>query len=170
MSEHISIPETAKLIRRALKEAFPGVKFGVTSKSYSGGGTVNVSWWDGPTANEVKKVTWKFEGATFDGQTDYKGGIIHKFEGREVHFRADWVDLHRHITRAFLVNVLNFVRSRNPDFPAVGIHDSYPPGHCTPEGERGAVDQVRSVLNEMSGGAWPGKSALADGIELVRTY
>jgi len=63
--------ETARKIRAALK-AFPGVKFSVTSKSYSGGSSVSVSWTDGPLASVVDKVVKVFEGATFDAMTDYK--------------------------------------------------------------------------------------------------
>ena len=83
--------ETAKLIRKALKEAFPGVKFSVRSHTYSMGASINVSWNDGPTAADVEPVAEAFQGATFDGMTDYKGGVVHEFNGETVHFGADFI-------------------------------------------------------------------------------
>ena len=46
---YLTAAETAKLIRKALKASFPGVKFSVRSKSYSMGASVNVSYIDGPS-------------------------------------------------------------------------------------------------------------------------
>lgn len=56
MSEYVTVAETAKLVRTALKEAFPGVKFSVRSTSYSGGSSVRAGWTDGPQVAEVDKV------------------------------------------------------------------------------------------------------------------
>ena len=56
MSEYVSVADTAKLVRSALKQAFPGVKFSVRSTSYSGGSSVRVGWTDGPQSAEVDKV------------------------------------------------------------------------------------------------------------------
>lgn len=41
-TKYLSCAETAKLIRQALKEAFPDMKFGVRSKTYSGGASIDV--------------------------------------------------------------------------------------------------------------------------------
>lgn len=91
MSEYITCAETAKLIRKALKESFPGVRFGVTSKTYSGGASVRVRWNYGPTAEEVRRVTSQFEGADFDGMQDLKTYKTGRLGGREVHFGADYI-------------------------------------------------------------------------------
>ena len=56
MSEYVSVAETAKLVRQAVKQAFPDVKFSVRSTSYSGGSSVRVGWTDGPQTAEVDKV------------------------------------------------------------------------------------------------------------------
>lgn len=66
----IKTAEVAKLIRKHLKEAFPGQKFYVRSSSYSGGSSISVGWTDGPTTREVKAVTGPFQGARFDGSID----------------------------------------------------------------------------------------------------
>ena len=54
--QYITCVETAKLIRAALKESFPSIKFSVKSSSYAGGASINVSYVDGPTQKEVESV------------------------------------------------------------------------------------------------------------------
>lgn len=126
--EYLSVAETAKLVRAALKRAFPGVKFGVRSKSYSGGASIDVNWTDGPTAAEVKAVTSAYEGAGFDGMIDLKyhyeswllpdgTAVVHRSYGhsfdnatvtpekphpdaRLVSFGADYIFEHRSISPA----------------------------------------------------------------------
>lgn len=74
MSEkrYLSCAESAKLIRKALKKAFPGVKFYVTSSTYSMGASISIDWIDGPTTKEVDSVVKVYEGADFDGMIDLK--------------------------------------------------------------------------------------------------
>ena len=66
----LSVAETARIIRAALETAFTGVKFSVQSEKYSGGCSVNVSWTDGPTGEEVDAVAGMFKGKRFDGMID----------------------------------------------------------------------------------------------------
>ena len=60
----------AKNIRTELKQAFPWVKFRVTSKGYSGGCSIDIHWEFGPTTKEVEAITDKYETHGFDGMTD----------------------------------------------------------------------------------------------------
>ena len=60
----------AKNIRIELKRAFPGIKFSVKSKSYSGGDSITVTWIDGPTSAEVGEITCKYQAGSLDGMTD----------------------------------------------------------------------------------------------------
>jgi hypothetical protein len=69
---YMSCAETAKLVRAALKERHPGVKFSVRSDTYSNGASIRVRWTDGPTAEEVRSTTQLYTGATFDGMIDLK--------------------------------------------------------------------------------------------------
>lgn len=71
---YLRVAETAKLVRAALKPAFPGVTFSVRSSSYSGGASIDVSWTDGPTVGAVTRVAGPFAGAGFDGMIDLKTG------------------------------------------------------------------------------------------------
>ena len=128
--KYLSCAETAKRLRRALKTCFPGVKFSVRSKTYSGGGSITVYWWDGPAADDVERVAMIFEGACFDGMIDLKtanehwllpdGSVTwartnvgHSFEQAEVYDKpepeailvrlgADFVFCARRLTAAFL--------------------------------------------------------------------
>ena len=97
---YLSVAETAVLIRQALAREFPGVKFSVRSKSYSGGASVHVSWTDGPTAKMVDKVAGEFSGASFDGMIDLKSYHASEFNGELVHFGADFVFTRREYTDA----------------------------------------------------------------------
>lgn len=69
---YLSCADTAKLVRKALKAAFPGQRFSVRSDTYSGGASIRVKWIDGPTEKAVKAVTDPFESAGFDGMIDLK--------------------------------------------------------------------------------------------------
>lgn len=62
--------QTAALIRAALKRTFPGVKFGVTTSTYSGGASIRIKWTDGPTTEQVESVAGQFAGKGFDGMID----------------------------------------------------------------------------------------------------
>jgi len=69
---YMSAAEVAKEIRKALKTDFADTRFGVRSKTYSGGASIRVYWTDGPTTAEVDAVVKPFEGSSFDGMIDLK--------------------------------------------------------------------------------------------------
>lgn len=70
-STYLSAAETAKLIRAALKKAFPAQKFSVRSENFSMGSAVRVSWDGGPEQKAVEAVTGPFQCKRFDGSIDY---------------------------------------------------------------------------------------------------
>jgi hypothetical protein len=88
---YISCADTAKLVREALKKAFPGVKFSVRSSTYSGGASIRVKWTDGPETKKVECVAGAFAGADFDGMIDLKSYHESDLNGERVHFGADYV-------------------------------------------------------------------------------
>ena len=73
--EWITCADTAKLVRGALKRAFPDVKFSVRSDTYAGGASIRVRWTDGPTSEQVDAVTGAYAGADFDGMIDLKVSV-----------------------------------------------------------------------------------------------
>ena len=125
MAQYLSCAETAKLVRAALKESFPGVKFSVKSSVYSGGASINIKYTDGPTYEQVKAVAGMFEGAYFDGMTDYKGSNYGSLDGNEVRF-GNGEDERGDQLR----------RSRNDSSAGCGVHEG-PRGYGPrSEGER----------------------------------
>lgn len=125
---YLSCAETAKLVRAALKAAFPGVKFSVRSDTYSGGASIDVHWTDGPTDKAISAVTDRYVGSQFDSTIDLKTycahyllpdgtvvfagtpgtegsrGVLPRIENdapagaRRVHFGADHIFTHRHFS------------------------------------------------------------------------
>jgi hypothetical protein len=106
MTTYLSCADTAKLVRAALKETFPGVKFSVRSSVYSGGASIDVSYTDGPSASQVEAVAQAFQGAYFDGMTDYKGSNYNTLDGQAVRFGADFIFVKRNFTAPTLTGVV----------------------------------------------------------------
>ena len=75
--EWINRATVAGMIRKDLKREFPGIKFTVRSRSYSGGGSINIGWTDGPTTNRVQGVTGRYADRGFDGSIDLQYYINH---------------------------------------------------------------------------------------------
>lgn len=66
----IGLVDTAKLIRKHLKAAFPGQKFTVRTSRFSGGSSIDVNWTDGPTGSQVDAIIDAFAYGRFDGSID----------------------------------------------------------------------------------------------------
>ena len=105
-SEYLSCADTAKLLRAALRESFPAVKFSVRSSVYSGGASIDISWTDGPTSKQVEAISCRFEGAYFDGMIDYKGSRYHTLDGSPVHFGANFIFERREYSDALLARAI----------------------------------------------------------------
>jgi len=93
--------QTAKRVRAILKREFPGIKFRVRSKTYSGGSSVDVSWTDAVRTEAVQRAVKWLESADFDGMTDsttYRPPEI-EVDGERVKVHgADYVNCHRDLT------------------------------------------------------------------------
>ena len=74
---YLSCAETAKLVRQALKAAFPGQKFYVRSHVYAGGASIRVYWTDGPRESDVDPIVRAYAGSRFDGMIDLAYGAAH---------------------------------------------------------------------------------------------
>jgi len=66
----IPTKDVAALLRKELRAAFPGVKFSVRCSTGTAAAWINVSYDDGPTHQQVQAITGRFEGRSFNGQTD----------------------------------------------------------------------------------------------------
>jgi hypothetical protein len=90
--KYLTAAETAKLIRAALKAAFPGVKFSIRSESYSLGASIYVRWTGEPTNTAVRAIVNPFQGSDFDGMTDSTTPRPPtRIDGDLVHFGADYI-------------------------------------------------------------------------------
>lgn len=159
MAEYIGVVETAKLIRAALKESFPEIKFSVKSKSYAGGASINVNWTDGPNDAQVNAVIGVFEGAYFDGSIDYKGSCYAMIDGKQVCFGADFVFTNRSYSDAMVQRAIDRVyreyagnfAARNLDKPSV---EAYGKGQYYSTylmgGYYSLQQQIGQVLEKMS--------------------
>lgn len=112
--KYIDTVETAKIIRKVLKTYFPDIKFSVRSSKYSGGSSIDIGWTDGPTSNQVKKITDYFEGASFDGMIDLKS-YVHKVEMDEngnditVSYGPDFIFENRRFSEKYIQNVASII-------------------------------------------------------------
>lgn len=82
---------TAKKIRRALKEAFPGVKFSVRTDKYAGGSSIAVYYPPEVEREEVEKIARRFKSSTFDGMTDMKITHGYKWIDGKIYKGADYI-------------------------------------------------------------------------------
>jgi Large polyvalent protein associated domain 29 len=103
---YLTCAETAKLVRAALKQAFPGVRFSVRCDTYAGGASIDVGWTDGPTPAAVERVAKRFEGASVDPMADLKSyhesllaGPDHTVE--QVQFGADFIFCQRELSDGY---------------------------------------------------------------------
>ena len=58
-------------LRQELKKNYPGVKFAVRYKSFSGGDEITVKWTDGPTRKQVEQIANKYQHSHADHSGDY---------------------------------------------------------------------------------------------------
>jgi len=110
-TEYVSVANTAKLVRAALKQAFPGITFSVTSKSYSMGASITVTWVDGPTTDAVDAITAGYRGKGPMDLTDYSPTVYHTVNGRHIHYGADYI----HTTREYSVEFAQRVADEMAD-------------------------------------------------------
>lgn len=143
---YYTVVETAEMVRKALKAAFPRVKFSVTSKKYSGGSSISVGWTDGPNDESVKAITDQFEGATFDGMQDLKSYVMRKVNGHQVHYGGDYIFTNRHLSATYLRAVAERV-ARYYRKPVPDIHEDKGSTWIDRAGERiSGLDSLGDII------------------------
>jgi hypothetical protein len=76
--KYLSCAETARLIRAALKQAFPEVKFSVRSSTYANGASIRIGYNSGRLwAKDVKAITDQYAGGRFDSSIDMAFNVEH---------------------------------------------------------------------------------------------
>lgn len=92
--KEVSTRETAKLLRRALKSAFPKTPFWVVGV---GGGEIVVTWQDEPSYQEVSRITSQFNGVEYDEHFYQWGCVVRCVDGEPTHYNAH-ISLQRNIS------------------------------------------------------------------------
>jgi len=95
MARYIESTEVAKLVRKELKNAFPGVKFSVKTNKYAGGSSIRVNYTDGPLAKAVQDLVGTYHGASFDGMIDLQSYHDSNLKGEQVSFGNDYLFVNR---------------------------------------------------------------------------
>ena len=102
MTDHA---KAAKMIKAELKKAFPKTVFSVRSKGFAGGDAVHIDWTDGPTNDQVRNITDKYQYGHFDGMQDlyeYSNNRTDIPQAKYVQVRRDISDQARQIIIAEL--------------------------------------------------------------------
>lgn len=82
-------------LKKELQAKFPGIKFSVKSKVFSGGDDINVSYELGPTTKEVEAIANKYQEGNFDGMIDlYTYNEDQSFTSRNGGAKYVFVDRH----------------------------------------------------------------------------
>lgn len=108
-SKFIRVTEVAKLIRQALREALPDIKFSVRC---AGGGfcsSVHVGWVDGPNRAQVEAIVDRFQSSYYDTQSDYWQPLYHRMNGEPVSFGSDIVSVYRRHSETWIASAIETV-------------------------------------------------------------
>lgn len=149
-TKYIKCADVAKLVRKALVNHFPGHTFSVTSKTYSMGASIRVSWFDGPTTAEVDKWVKRFAGSSFDGMQDLKTShySIHPETGETVRFSSDYVFTERDYTPEFAREICQKIATEwGCEVPEI-IENGYN-GAYTIKGEWPYLENARTSVRDL---------------------
>ena len=92
-----SLIAASKNMKIELALAFPGVRFSIKTRRFSGGDAIDVSWTDGPTSKQVDEIIDRYSAGSFDGMEDIynysRNAWIEAFgAAKYVHSRRDMSD------------------------------------------------------------------------------
>ena len=113
--------DTAKKIRKTLKAAFPGVKFSVTSSTFSMGSSVSVRWTDGPMSSHVDKILNRFKSGYYDGMQDMYESTGYEWEG-QIYNGAKYVSGSRDLSPERQKRIEDKLNDKYATYPRTGFH------------------------------------------------
>lgn len=85
-----------KNIKKELSLKYPNVKFSIKSETYSGGNSIDVTWYDGPTQKDVDSIIQKYNDHQTDETGDYRDPSNEVFN--ELFGGAKYVFSNRHMS------------------------------------------------------------------------
>lgn len=123
---YLSSRDVAKLLRRKLRETFPGVKFSVRCDRGTAYGWLQVSWVDGPRDSAVREVCNPWQGRQFNGMTDgydERGPLLVALEPDTlpvpVSLGVDGINYSRDFSLERLLAAQDVIRKHLPGFDVV---------------------------------------------------
>ena len=104
ISEHA---EAAKQIRKILKNAFPEIKFSVSSSSFTGGTSIRVEYENGPISDKVRKLISHYQYGNFDSMHD-----IYEYSNTNKNIpQVKYLHVNREITNNMYDQIFSFAKS-----------------------------------------------------------
>lgn len=89
--EFISATNVAKMIRKGLKESFPGVKFSVVTDKYAGGASIRLQWENGPSPAMVEKLVKVYQSDGGGNMDDSRKHNEQFLDGEPIILGSDFV-------------------------------------------------------------------------------
>ena len=106
--------QAAILIRKELKNIFAATKFSVNSS----GNNINVSWLNGPSSNEIKKITVKYKAGNFDTMQD-----SYDFNNKNDLPKCMFINIIREISEELYIQELGKLTSLFPCLVEFGLDE-----------------------------------------------
>ena len=114
----LSPVESAKLLRAALRRAFPGVRFSVRLSCGTAWGNARVEWTDGPKLRDVETLCARFESKGFDGMTDsttHRDAVVDLPDGSRARSGVGVILVHRDLSDGERARLKMQIQARFPD-------------------------------------------------------
>lgn len=108
MYSYVSAVDTAKIIRKELKQNFPLTKFSVRVSKKSGFEGIDIKWIDGYTPSEVSQVINRFK-CKEDFNNPHANSIIDNWEGQETIWGAYYLNIERSFSEDFDLEILEAI-------------------------------------------------------------
>jgi len=103
------------MIKKELKNIFPKTKFSVKSDNFANGSSVDVSWTDGPTTEQVNLIIKKYQYGHFDGMID----MYEYSNNREDIPQAKWVGTSRDLSNEMRLQASKVAKNHYADLENV---------------------------------------------------
>ncbi len=129
VTHNYDVVEAAAALKRVLSVIWPTVKFSVKSEKYSGGYSVTPSWTDGPTGEQVSKITDWFSNKHFDGMNDLETTTDpSEWNGHRFNIRGGYVRGSRSVSADLMTRcMVRFVTETGLLAPSINTTDpKYP--------------------------------------------
>lgn len=124
-TRNYDLVETAKLIRTALKEAFPDTKFSVTTRRFAGGTALDVRYTDGPLSKDVNAICKAFDSYESDPYADLSRPCPARlFKGEIAGFGAKYIHVNRRESEV-LLQIVAYRVHKETQLPLLEVRDGW---------------------------------------------